>query len=57
MAAPYASPTAQHLALTLAFLALAVRPCGCPLELREEREGLRCATCDRPFLTRSTGAK
>lgn len=51
MSAP-TSPTLQARAVAAAFLALVVRPCACPLELREEREGLRCAHCDRPVLAR-----
>lgn len=28
------------------------RSCRCPLELREERGGLRCARCDAPIFAR-----
>lgn len=49
----HVSPTVQHGALVAAFLARVTRPCAHdPTDLREEREGLRCAHCDRPFLAR-----
>jgi hypothetical protein len=49
---PFISPTEQHARIVALFLEAFERPCGCPLELREERDGLRCATCDRRFVAR-----
>jgi hypothetical protein len=58
-AAPYASPTVQHRALVVAFLALVTRPCDHdPADLREESTGIECATCGRAYRVKADrGAK
>ena len=46
----YESPTQQRAAIVAAFLEAFERPCGC--DLREERDGIRCSSCDKRFIVR-----
>ena len=61
MSAAHVSPTAQHRALVVAFLALVTRPCDHdPGDLREEATGLECVVCGRVYLAKPStdrGAK
>ena len=48
---PRSSPTVRHREIVAAFLEAFERPCGCPIDLRED-DGLRCSACDRRFVLR-----
>ncbi len=46
----HVSPTVQHRALVVAFLARVTRPCAHdPADLREESTGLECVVCGRTY--------
>ena len=45
------SPTTRYREIVAAFLASFERPCGCPIDLRED-DGLRCSSCDALFVAR-----
>lgn len=51
MAAPL-SPAAAQAGVEARFLSEYVRPCRCPLDLRQEHGLIVCSLCGRPFIRR-----